>query len=376
MLLELSERQRATTAAAITILSACIIVVAVGALFWLVGSFFARFSDVFLPLAVAAVAALVFRPYYDWLRARLRLGRMLALLAVLLSIVIPLCAFLWFFGALLVSQVSDLVQQVPALAEKLWTGIRDRAPEVVAYLKDKGLYDRLTNAFASHQDALVQGIQAIGTQALSAGAGVLGIIGSLLAWVVLPVYFAFFLISEQAMLGEIERFLPFLKPDTRKDVGYLVHQFVDILVAFFRGQLIIAFLQGMLFGIGFTLVGLSYGFVLGLVFGFLNVIPYLGSTLTLVTTIPIAFFQTGGGLTRALLVLMVFVIVQMIEGYILTPRIMGDRTGLHPMVIIVAIFFWGSALGGLTGMILAIPLTAFLVVFFRLARERWVRELV
>ncbi len=376
MLLELSERQRATTAAAITILSACIIVVAIGALFWLVGSFFARFSDVFLPLAVAAVAALVFRPYYEWLRASLHLGRILALLAVLLSMVVPLGAFLWFFGALLVSQVSDLVQQVPALAEKLWTAIRDRAPEVVAYLKDKGLYDRVTGVFASHQDALVQGIQAIGNQALSAGAGVLGIIGSLLAWVVLPVYFAFFLISEQAMLGEIERFLPFLKPDTRKDVGYLVHQFVDILVAFFRGQLIIAFLQGMLFGIGFTLVGLSYGFVLGVVFGFLNIIPYLGSILTLITTIPIAFFQTGGGLTRALLVLMVFVIVQMIEGYILTPRIMGDRTGLHPMVIIVAIFFWGSALGGLTGMILAIPLTAFLVVFFRLARERWVRELV
>ena len=376
MLLELTERQRATTAAAITILSACIIVVAVGALFWLIGSFFARFSDVFLPLAVAAVAALVFRPYYEWLRAKLHLGRILALLAVLLSMVIPLGAFLWFFGALLVSQVSDLVQQVPALAEKLWTGIRDRAPEVVAYLKDKGLYDRLTNVFTSHQDALVQGIQAIGNQALSAGAGVLGIIGSLLAWVVLPVYFAFFLISEQAMLGEVERFLPFLKPDTRKDVGYLVNQFIDILVAFFRGQLIIAFLQGMLFGIGFTLVGLSYGFVLGLVFGFLNIIPYLGSILTLITTIPIAFFQTGGGLTRALLVLMVFVIVQMIEGYILTPRIMGDRTGLHPMVIIIAIFFWGSALGGLTGMILAIPLTAFLVVFFRLARERWVRELV
>ncbi len=376
MLLELSERQRATTAAAITILSACIIVVAVGALFFLVGSFFARFSDVFLPLAVAAVAALVFRPYYDWLRGRLRLGRILALLAVLLSMVIPLGAFLWFFGALLVSQVSELVQQVPALADKLWTGIRDRAPEVVAYLKDKGLYDRLTNVFTSHQDALVQGIQAIGNQALSAGVGVLGIIGSLLAWVVLPVYFAFFLISEQAMLGEVERFLPFLKADTRKDVGYLVTQFIDILVAFFRGQLIIAFLQGMLFGIGFTVVGLSYGFVLGLVFGFLNVIPYLGSTLTLVTTIPIAFFQTGGGLTRALLVLMVFVIVQMIEGYVLTPRIMGDRTGLHPMVIIVAIFFWGSALGGLTGMILAIPLTAFLVVFWRLARERWVRELV
>jgi predicted PurR-regulated permease PerM len=72
----------------------------------------------------------------------------------------------------------------------------------------------------------------------------------------------------------------------------------------------------------------------------------------------------------------VFAIVQAIEAYLLTPKVMGDRTGLHPMVIIVAIFFWGSALGGITGMILAIPLTAFLVVFWRLAREKYVRELV
>jgi predicted PurR-regulated permease PerM len=72
----------------------------------------------------------------------------------------------------------------------------------------------------------------------------------------------------------------------------------------------------------------------------------------------------------------VFTIVQMIEGYLLTPKIMGERTGLHPMVIIVAVFFWGSALNGIAGMILAIPLTAFLVVFWRLAKERYIGELV
>jgi predicted PurR-regulated permease PerM len=72
----------------------------------------------------------------------------------------------------------------------------------------------------------------------------------------------------------------------------------------------------------------------------------------------------------------VFAVVQTIEAYLLTPKIMGDRTGLHPVVIIVAIFFWGSAFGGITGMILAIPLTAFLVVFWRLAREKYLPELV
>ena len=74
--------------------------------------------------------------------------------------------------------------------------------------------------------------------------------------------------------------------------------------------------------------------------------------------------------------MVVFTAVQMIEGYVLTPRIMGERTGLHPLAIIIAIFFWGSALGGIAGMVLAIPLTAFLVVFWRLAKERYIGELV
>jgi predicted PurR-regulated permease PerM len=148
------------------------------------------------------------------------------------------------------------------------------------------------------------------------------------------------------------------------------------MVAFFRGQLVIASIQGLLFAVGFSLAGLKYGAVIGITLGFLNIVPYLGNIIGLGTALPIAFFQTGGGLGRIAAVLAVFVLVQSIEGYFLTPKIMGDRTGLHPVVIIIAIFFWGTALSGISGMILAIPLTAFLVVFWRLAREKYVHELV
>ena len=167
-----------------------------------------------------------------------------------------------------------------------------------------------------------------------------------------------------------------MKESTRDDVDYLVHQFVDIIVAFFRGQIIIATLQGVLFAIGFSVVGLKFGFVIGLALGFLNLIPYLGNMVGLATALPLAFFQSDGGWLRLILVLIVVGIVQVIEGTILTPKIMGDRTGLHPMVIIVAVLFWGTALSGVLGMILAIPLTAFLVVFWRLAREKYMPEVV
>jgi len=182
--------------------------------------------------------------------------------------------------------------------------------------------------------------------------------------------------SDTSRIGDLEKYIPFLKAETRKDLLYLFEEFLNIVVAFFRGQLIIAFLQGLLFAIGFTVVGLKYGFVIGLTLGFLNIVPYLGNIVGLGTALPLAFFQGGDGLIRVVAVLVVFAAVQMIEGYLLTPKIMGDRTGLHPVVIIMAIFFWGSALNGIMGMILAIPLTAFLVVFWRLAREKYMPELV
>jgi predicted PurR-regulated permease PerM len=376
MPLTLSERQHSTVAAAVTILSACVIVAALGGVLWLTGAFFSRFSNVFLPLAVAGVMALVFKPYYEWLRDRLRLGKVLALIALFLSAIIPLTGFLWFFGALLFDQLSDLVGKLPDWWQATADWIKARAPRIAEFVEHHPYLQGVRGAIEGGQDSIVDGLEAVGRGALSAGASVVSAIGALMCWVVAPVYFAFFLLEDRGRKVDVTQYLPFLKPETRNDVAYLAREFVEIIVAFFRGQLIIAFLQGMLFAIGFSVVGLKYGFVIGIVLGFLNIIPYLGSIVGLGTAIPLAFFQPEGGLLKVALVLVVFTVVQMIEGYILTPKIMGDRTGLHPMAIIVAVFFWGSALGGITGMILAIPLTAFLVVFWRLAREKYVRELV
>jgi predicted PurR-regulated permease PerM len=374
--LVLSERQQRTVAAALTILSAVVIVATVAGLFWLVASFFSRFSNVFLPLAVAGVAALVCLPYFEWLRDRLRLGKVLALTAVFLSAIIPLVAFFWFFGSLLVGQLGDLIARLPQWWQDGATWVEEHAPQIEAFIESSAYLRELRDALAGKEEALVQGLEAVGRGALSAGLGIVSFVIPLFGWFVTPVYFAFFLLADAPGKLEVQRFLPFLKEQTRNDVAYLVNQFVEIIVAFFRGQLIVAFLQGVLFAIGFSLIGLKYGFVIGMALGFLNIIPYLGSIFGLATALPLAYLQAGGGLGRVALVILVFAIVQTIEAYLLTPKIMGDRTGLHPMVIIVAIFFWGSALGGITGMILAIPLTAFLVVFWRLAREKYVKELL
>ena len=374
--MELSDRQKRVAAAALTVLSLVVIIAAVGALFWLAARFLGAFSHVFLPLAVAGVAALVFRPYYDWLRAKLHLPTPLALLALFLSALVPLAAFGWFFGALITRQVSGMIASFPEWWERLQTELSAQWPQVVAFLQENPLGQRIRQAVESQQAVILQGLQVVGERAFYAGIDVVRGLGVLLSWVVTPVYLVFFLIARSAPLARLDEHLPFLKPETRKDVVFLVTEFVNIVVAFFRGQLIIAFLQGLLFAVGFSLAGLKFGLILGLLLGFLNIIPYLGNIVGLGVALPLAYAQEDGGLWTLGAVLLVFVIVQLVEGYFLTPKIMGQRTGLHPMAIIVAVFFWGSALNGILGMILAIPLTAFLVVFWRLAKERYIDEWV
>lgn len=372
---QLSPRQQMTAAAAITVLSAVVIIAAVGVLVYLLGLFVQTFSHIFLPVAVAGIAALVLKPYYDWLRGRPFVHPIVALVLVFLSLTLPVVAIGWFFGAIIVEQVTDLLERLPEWWEQASVFLSERWPSVVDFWQNHPWGQRIQTAIETHQQELLTGITDITNRALSYGAGALRGVGVVFSWAVVPVYFAFLLMMDTSGLRGAE-LLPFLKEKTRNDVLFLAQEFIAIIVAFFRGQFIIAFLQGVLFALGFTIVGLRYGLVLGLLLGFLNIIPYLGSIIGLGVALPLALFQEGGGLWLFAAVIVVFTVVQMIEGYLLTPRIMGGRTGLHPMVIILAVFFWGSALGGILGMILAIPLTAFLVVFWRLVRERYMAEIV
>jgi len=373
---ELTSRQKRIVAAALTILAIAVIVAAVGALFWIAARFLRAFSGVFLPLAFAGVVALVLRPYFDFLRAKLRMPAPLAVVVLFVSLLLPVAAFAWFFGSLIAGQIGEMIAAFPDLWRRLQEQYREQWPNVVDFFHNTELGRRIQELLAGQKDTLIQGVQFVGGKALSAGAGLVRWFGTLAGWVVTPVYLVFFLLAGGQPLGSLDKYLPFLKPDTRKDVVFLVKEFVGIVVTFFRGQLIVALAQGVLFAIGFSLVGLKFGFVLGLLLGFLNIIPYLGSLVGLAINLPLAYFQEGGGWGTLGGVLIVFAVVQVVEGYVLTPRIMGGRTGLHPMAIIVAIFFWGTALDGILGMILAIPITAFLVVFWRLAKEKYIDEWV
>ena len=210
----------------------------------------------------------------------------------------------------------------------------------------------------------------------SAWSGLLGFFAQMTYLAVIPIYLFYFLSSNRNVIDELDREISFLSDSVREDVLFLIREFVSILVSFFRGQLMIGLLMGVGYAIGFSISGLKFGITLGLLFGLLNIVPYLGSIVGIFTALLVAYLQPGGiaetGEWNVLIGCGIsFVIVQVIESYYLTPKIMGQQTGLHPVVVMVSIFFWGTALGGILGMIFGIPLTAFIIVAWRLLCRKY-----
>ena len=375
MKIVLNPQQEKIVAAGVTTLGAGIVVAAIVILFVITTRFFQAFSHVFLPLAVAAILAMVLDPWYEWLKNK-GIPDAIALVAVFASLIIPVVAILVFFGTLIASQFGDLLDQLPVFWDHFTAWVRSQQPTISRFFSAGGVGVKITEALQSPDGPAADAANYVLSAVLSAGNSIASGMISLLGWVITPVYLAFFLLIPKLRPGSLSPgSFSFFREETAKDVIYLIREFFHLVVMFFRGQLLISLFQGILFSIGFSLVGLEYGIILGLILGFLNIVPFLGSMVGLSVCLPLAWFQDGGGMNLVVLTLAVFVLVQAIEGYLLTPKIMGDRTGLNPLTIIIAIFFWGAALDGILGMILAIPLTAFLVVFWRLAREKYIGQI-
>jgi predicted PurR-regulated permease PerM len=157
----------------------------------------------------------------------------------------------------------------------------------------------------------------------------------------------------------------------KNELVFVLNSINNYLIAFFRGQLLVALCDGILYGLGFLLVGLPYSVLIGAMAVGLTMIPFLGAIVTCSTALIIAVLVFGDW-SHPLLVLAVFGCVQGLEGLVISPRIMGGRVGLHPMTIIIAVMVGTTLLGGLLGGILAIPLTAVLRVV--MSRYVWNRN--
>lgn len=336
-----------------------------------VARFIATFSGVIWPLAVAGIIAMVLRPLVDLLEKRFKMRRLTAVVILYGLFVLLVGAAFFTFVPMIVAQFIEFVAYLPDLWARVLAWGELHFPEWRAmaqpYLEHPTVRKALDGLTTQARDFFGH----VAPTLMSAGAGLFGFFGVVASVAVLPIYLFFFLMSRREPTGSLGKHLPFLNDEHRHDVVFLVREFISILVAFFRGQLVIGLIMGVLLAVGFSLAGLKFGLALGLLIGLLNIVPYLGTILGLSIALPLAFLQQDGGMPLVLICLGIFIAVQMVEGWFLTPRIMGQQTGLHPVAIIVAVFFWGQALGGVLGMILAVPLTAFLVTAWRLLRRKY-----
>lgn len=335
------------------------------------GRLLSFFSSVIWPLAAAGVLALMLRPVLQVIENRFHVKRLPAVIILYAAFVIVLAGMLLLVTPPLVEQILEFISFIPTFWSNALAYVDKHYPEWIrlfhVQMENPTIKKMVDGMMAEGQAFLSQALPTI----KSAGLGILSVAGFITHLAILPIYLFFFLLSRGEPTKNLGRHMTFLSPSVRDDIVFLVREFIAIVVSFFRGQLLIGLIMGVMLAIGFTVVGLKFGLFIGLMLGLLNIVPYLGTIIGLSVALPLAFLQPEGGWNLVAWVVVVFIIVQIIEGWFLTPKIMGDRTGLHPVMIIVAIFFWGTAFDGVLGMVMAIPLTAFFVTAWRLARLKY-----
>lgn len=316
-----------------------------------------RFVHIIGPVIVGFFLSILTKPWYLFIKKHLHIRNEIAAIAVFsVSLLLPLVIIGWLFGSFIVSQVANLITSFPDIAGKVWASIVDQTPALRDMLQRYGIEAMVTDflkSFPENQSAqLIKNLGTVGGVLLH-----FGVVAAM--WCVTPIYWGVFLMRPPLSGQQIASRLPFLSPAVIRPLGQRIQSFIEIMVSYFHGQLLDALIQAVLYALGFWIVGLSYGIPVGFALGFLNMIPYLGNAIGLSVAIPLALFGAGGGPMLLVAILIVFVIIQTVDGYFILPCIQGNRMKLEAWVIIFAILFWTS-IGGFLGLLLAVPLTAFI----------------
>ena len=198
--------------------------------------------------------------------------------------------------------------------------------------------------------------------------GFLGVTGFLLSLILVPIYLFFLLNEKPRIKKRWKEYLPLRASPLKDEVAEVLSEINKYVIAYFRGQLLVCLVDGILIGTALTLFGLNFAPLIGLLVVILTMVPYIGIVVCWVPTVLIAAFQWGDW-WHPIGVTAIFIVVQNLEGIFYAPRIVGNSVGLHPMTVIVSIFVWGLIIGGVLGPLLAVPLTATIKVL--LARYVW-----
>ena len=329
----------------------------------LTGWLFYLLAPVLTPFVAAALLAYMGDPLADRLQ-RLKMPRTLAVVTVFLITFLVLALLLLLLGPLVKTQVGALFEALPSIAneiEQVWL------PTLLRWMNVESGDNVGIGAFLARYSDMVGSWS--GTILVSVGKSGGALAAAVLSLFLIPIL-TFYMLRDWDI---IMLHLGALIPDSQRETVFeLARETDSVLSAFLRGQVLVMAALAIIYSAGLGLVGLKFAIAIGVVSGLVSFVPYLGFVfgITLagltVALEPNPFWQIIG-------VVATFTVAQLIEGSFLTPKLVGDRIGLHPVVVIFAVVA-GGQLFGFFGILLALPAAAVLSVLIRFAYHRYLKE--
>lgn len=316
-------------------------------------------GSVFFPVVIALILAVMFDPLVVPLEKR-GMNRSFAILLVFSGFLLLLGALTAFFTASLREEFRNVQINLPEYANRLYNVIPSQIKTYFDIETPEKVYARINSALTDLQGASVEIFKETFAIVNKAFASTLAFILAVLGYLITPVYLYYFLKDLPKMKSGVMGMVPDHHRDRFLERAGEIN---DLLSAFVRGQLSVCAILAVLYSIGLYFIGIDLAVVIGTLAGITFIIPYFGTILGIVLSITMAVLKFHD-FFHPLLCLGWFALVQALEGGVITPKIVGDKVGLHPVVTILALLI-GGQLFGIFGMLLAVPVTAVLKVFSR-----------
>ena len=310
-----------------------------------------------LPFVLGGAIAYCLDPIADRLE-RLGLSRVAAVAVITLVATLAFILLFLLVIPTLIQQTAQLIETAPDVFNRLQNALTTRFPE----LMDE------TSTIRQQLIAIGETIQSKGGELVNGVlSSALGLINMLIFLVVVPVVAFYLLLDWDNMTAKIDEMLP---RDHLPVVRRLASQVDKTLASFIRGQGTVCLILGTYYAISLMLAGLNFGLVVGFIAGLVSFIPYIGALVGGVLAIGLALFQFWGDWVSIGIIGGIFMAGQFLEGNILTPKLVGNSVGLHPVWLLFALSVFGS-LFGFVGMLVAVPVAAMIGVFARYGIEQY-----
>ena len=335
------------------------------AVFLLLGFFIYILAPILTPFAISALIAYLFDPFADKLESW-KLSRTLSVVIVFLVIIIITFIILLFLIPTLEYQVKNLITNLPLYFQWLSDHVSPWLKEKFGIETDLFNMSEITALMKTHMND-AGGIAKTIISSLSKSG--LVVINWIMNIVLIPVVTFYLLRDWDILTARVGELIP--RP-IYPTINKLVTESNSVLSAFLRGQFSVMLALGMIYSIGLMIIGLDLSLLIGMGAGVVSFIPYLGAIVGMVVGL-LAAFAEFGDLSHMIYVLIVFSVGQSLEGFVLTPWLVGDKIGLHPVAVIFAVLA-GGQLFGFVGILLGLPVAAVIMVLLKFAHQNYMQS--